>query len=193
MAYYYLAAQLPALSYSQAAPMSSEAFRTLALSWLEKEDAALLDYVNLDPEPRVQAEGPAYTEIPAPVDPDFIDRWRVWERALRLNLARYRAGKLKREGSSSLEAPDWPADAVAAAKAAAAMDSPLEAELFLDRARWDAIDAFQGWQYFSRSTVYGYLLKLKLLERRALFRAEEGLAEYRGLYDAILADAGKQR
>jgi hypothetical protein len=193
MAYYYLAAQLPALSYSQPAPMSPDAFKALALGWMDGDDAALLECVNLDPEPRVQTEGSAYAEIPEPVDPDFIDRWRVWERALRLNLARYRAGKLRREGAAPQDAPDWPADAVAAAKAAAAMDSPLEAELFLDRARWDAIDGFQGYQYFSRNTLFGYLLKLKLLERRALFRAEEGFAEYRGLYDAILAEAGKQR
>ena len=191
MAYYYLAAQLPALAYNQGAPMSSAAFRELAAAQMSGEDAALLDYCTLDPAPLGAGdEGPAYAEPFPPVDGDFIDRWRGWERALRLNLARYRSLKIKREGAQSLEAPDWPADAAQAAKAAAAMDSPFEAELFLDRARWDAIDAFQGIEYISRNTIYGYLLKLRLLERRALFRTEEGFAEYKELYAAILAASG---
>ncbi|MDR1910063.1 MAG: hypothetical protein LBQ35_09155 [Spirochaetaceae bacterium] len=187
MAYYYLAAQLPALAYNQGAPMTSEAFRELALTQLSAADAALLDYCTLDP-----ASGPEdpYTGPLPAVDPAFIDKWRGWERALRLNLARFRSLKVKREGALP-DAPDYPTGAVAAAKAAVAMDSPLEAELFLDKARWDAIEAFQGIQYFSRNTIYGYLLKLRLLERRALFKAEEGFTEYKGLYTAILAASGR--
>jgi hypothetical protein len=195
VAYYYLAAQLPSLAYNQNAPMSSEAFRELALTQLSPEDAALFGYCTLDPTGNTvtgtAANAAAIEDLPPSVDPDFIDRWRIWERALRLNLARLRSLKVKREGAAVIDAPDYPADAAAAAKIAVAMDSPLEAELFLDKARWDAIDAFQGIQYFSRNTIYGYLLKLKLLERRALFKAEEGFTEYKGLYAAILAASGR--
>jgi hypothetical protein len=66
------------------------------------------------------------------------------------------------------------------------MDSPLEAELFLDEARWKALEYFQGITYFDRNTVYAYLLKLLLMERRSAFRAEEGFAEYKGLYAAVM-------
>jgi hypothetical protein len=139
--------------------------------------------------------GPAYAEAPRDSPAVFINRWRNWERALRLNLARYRALRFKREGGagnevSTVDPPEYPADAAAAAKAAAAMDSPLEAEIFLDKARWDAIELFQGIHYFSSNTIYAYLLKLRLCERRTLFRAEEGFAEYKGLYASIMEQSG---
>lgn len=178
--YYYLAAQLPYLVYGQTPPMSSAAFRELAGSLLDKEDAALLDAVGLDP-----GGGEGAEDAPAS-EGGFIGRWREWERALRLNLARYRAGKLKRDGGVSAEPPVHLADAVAAVKAAAALDSPLEAEFLLDKARWDAIDHFQGIDWFDRNSIYAYLLKLLLLERRAAFQVEEGFAEYKALYASIL-------
>jgi hypothetical protein len=107
-----------------------------------------------------------------------------------LNLARFRSVQLKREGGgASVDPPDYPADAAALAKAALAMDSPLEAELFLDKGRWDFIESQQGLDYFGRNTVYAYLLKLFILERRSLFRAEEGFTEYKGLYAAIMEAA----
>jgi hypothetical protein len=97
---------------------------------------------------------------------------------------------LQREGGGvPADPPDYPADAAAVAKAALAMDSPLEAELFLDKSRWDLIESLQGLDYFGRNTVYAYLLKLFLLERRSLFRAEEGFAEYKGLYAAVMEAA----
>jgi hypothetical protein len=80
--------------------------------------------------------------------------------------------------------------AAAAARAALGFESPLEAELFLDKSRWDTIESLQGIDYFSRNTIFGYLLKLLLLERRSLFRAEEGFVEYKGLYASVMEAAG---
>jgi hypothetical protein len=182
--------------------MSSKAYRELCGSLLSPADAALLDLCALDPDPAVpgaavsgglkaaDTRGPAYGEAPPPVPSDFINCWRNWERTLRLNLARHRAARIKREGG--VEAPEYPADAAAAAKAAVSMDSPLEAELFLDKARWDAIEAFQGLNYFGRNTIYAYLLKLLLMERRSLLKTEEGFAEYKRLYTSILDDASQR-
>jgi hypothetical protein len=70
-----------------------------------------------------------------------------------------------------------------------AAETPLEAEILLDRARWNAIEQFQGIPAFSRNIVYGYLLKLLILERRASFKAETGFAEYKSLYASILEHA----
>jgi hypothetical protein len=77
-------------------------------------------------------------------------------------------------------------DAAAAAKVALSMESPLEAELYLDRARWDAVRALEGFDYFSRDRVYAYLIKLLLLERHDLFKAEEGYEEYNNIYASIM-------
>ena len=195
--YYYLAAQLPSLVYGQALPMSPASFKALAKDAMSTVDAAILDFCTLDPaplagseeQPDLVSEGPggAYAEDVLKTSSAFINCWKEWERTLRLNLARGRLQKLKREGGSVADAPDYPADAAALAKTAMAMESPLEAEIFLDKARWDAIDNFQGLDIFSENAMYAYLLKLLLIERRAAFKAEDGLTEYEALYTAILS------
>ncbi|MDR0557906.1 MAG: hypothetical protein LBG43_08605 [Treponema sp.] len=180
-AYYYLIPQLPSLSYNAPLPMTSQAFIDLCKREIPPSNMPLLDLCTLNPDIRESA--PASSSA-------FIDAWRAWERALRLNLARRRSLKLKRDGGAyggaGIEPPAYPAAAAAAAKAAFAIESPLEAELFLDQARWNAIESLQGLSYFGENAVYAYLLKLRLLERKALFKAEEGFAEYTMLYAAIL-------
>jgi hypothetical protein len=185
-AYYYLASQLPYLIFGQEPPMSAAAFRELAAGFLDGEDKAQIDRCVLA-SPR--EEPPLLPLPPAPGEPaalssGFIKGWLEWERALRLNLARFRSQRLKREGG---EVPDYPADAVQAAKAASAMDSPLEAEIFLDRARWDAIERLKGLDEVGSNMVFAYLLKLLLMERRSSFKTEEGFMEYKTLYAAINA------
>jgi hypothetical protein len=199
--YYYFVAQLPVLIYGQEPPMSSSAFRELARGQMSAGDAALLAVLSLDPrlpgpshpDRPVYAEsgGPSYAEASPATDCEFIDQWRDWERALRLNLARLRASRIKREGGAPVDPPVIPADAAGAAQQALAVsESPLEAEMLLDKARWSAIEQFQGITYFDRNTIYAYLLKLLIMERYASFKAETGFAEYKSLYASILENAG---
>jgi hypothetical protein len=173
--------------------MSSEAFKNLSREMLSPSDRAALDLCTLDPAP-VQGnvedkEFPSYTNLPPRSTSKFINAWREWERALRLNLARHRARQLKREEGELADVPTSPVDAGAVARVAVTLESPLEAELFLDQARWNAIEALQGSNYFGSNTVFAYLLKLFLMERHALFKVEEGFVEYKGLYTAIMAAA----
>ena len=187
--YYYLGAQLPYLVYGQNPPMSSAAFKALASEQMSSTDAAGLDSCTLDPDPNQTGDTDlSYAEPPPHTHSSLINHWKEWERTLRINLARNRAHKLKREGNLA-EAPAIPADAAVVAKNAMTIESPLEAELFLDKARWDAIGSFQGTDIFSEDAVYAYLLKLLLMERRTAFNAEEGFAEYKELYTAILGEA----
>ena len=204
--YYYLASQLPDLVYGQSAPMSSAAFLDLARRLLDKKDSDLLDKLSLDPgdpsdNPGPDSSRPAYEENAAPTGCDFIDKWREWERALRLNLARNRALHLKRESGAPVDPPAYPLDAVATAAAALKAgltsgipagipeESPLEAEFTLDKARWNAIEHLQWITYFSRNTIYAYFLKLLLLERRESFNTDAGFAKYKSLYASILERA----
>jgi hypothetical protein len=185
-AYYYLASQLPYLIFGQEPPMSAAAFRELAAGFLDDEDKAQIGRCVFEaPREEPPVLPPAPGEPPA-LKSDFIKGWLEWERALRLNLVRFRSQRLKREGG---EAPDYPADAAQAAKAAAAMDSPLEAEIFLDKARWDAIERLKGLDDTGSNMVFAYLLKLILMERRSSFKTEEGFMEYKTLYDSISSDA----
>ena len=186
--YYYLASQLPYLIYGQTPSMSSLAFKELAKTLLDEGDAALMDLLDLDPQPlKAGEEGPSYADNAHASGSDFIDRWREWERTLRLNLARHRSIKTKRENSAPVEPPVFPADAAAAAvKAVVATESPLDGEILIDKARWNAIEVLQGGDYFDRNTIFAYFLKLVLLERRASFKTDAGFAEYKSLYASIL-------
>ena len=189
--YYYLVPQLSYLIYGMPPPMSSQEFRAAAAGLLSEEDRALMNLLSLDPQPLrpdTPGSGISYAESMPSSGSDFIDGWREWERTLRLNLAKLRAVKMKREGEIQADAPGFPADAVAAA-AKAVQETPLEGEILIDKARWSAIDALQGTDYFYRNTVFAYLLKLIILERNALFQAEKGFSEYKSLYTSILESA----
>jgi hypothetical protein len=173
--------------------MSSAAFKTLAKSLLDEEDSNLMECLYLDPEPREAGagdEGPSYAGHALSTGCDFIDHWREWERVLRLNVAKHRSTKIKRESGAPVEPPVFPADAVSAAvKAVVGTESPLDAEILIDRARWNAIEILAGSDNFNRNAVFAYFLKLVLLERRASFNTEEGFAEYKSLYASILENA----
>jgi hypothetical protein len=176
--YYYLIAQLPTLSYGVPAPMSSARFKELCAEFMTAPDLSLLDFCAVDPPASSVSTGSA-----------LIDSWTVWERALRIHLSRLRAGRLKRDASALPEAPIEPFEAASVAKAALTVESPLEAEQYLDRARWGTLDSLLGLDYFCRDTVYAYLIKLLLLERKTFFRAEDGFAEYQAIYASVMEAA----
>jgi hypothetical protein len=121
-----------------------------------------------------------------PVKQDFIDRWRKRERSLTLALAQLRAARLKTDAPP---AEQLDIETENQAKTAVTMDNPLEAELFLDKGRWDAVERLKQNAYFNVNAVYAYMLKLLLIERRAAFKTEEGFAEYKALYASIMENA----
>ena len=185
--YYYLVPQLSHLVYGQTPPVSPEEFKAIALPLLDKEDAALMDLISLDPQPIHPDSGPSYAEPLDLTGSGFIDGWREWERALRLNLAKFRSAKLNRQ-SVLAEAPGSPPDAVSTA-AKAVNESPLDGEIMINKARWNAIESLQGTDLFFRDTIFAYLLKLIILERHAQFETETGFSEYKLLYTSILESA----
>jgi len=167
--------------------MSLSAFMDLALPLLSKEDADLMKLLSLYPgNASPDGEGFSYAEAAPSTGCRFIDDWREWERALRLNLAKHRTIKSRLDNPSSVEAPPVPADAASVAvKAVNNAATPLEGEITIDKARWDAIGALAGNDYFDRNNVFAYFLKLSLLERRRSFDKEKGFAEYKSLYASI--------
>ena len=180
--YYYFVATLPWVTYGDAPPKSSAEFREECAAHLAPGDAALLQYCTYHYGAHDAVA--AIAENAQATGSAFIDALLARERTLLLNLAHLRAARLKRQLPG--EPPRDASDAEAAAKAAFEMGDPLEAEVFLDRGRWDAIDALVGIDLFGVNMVYAYLLKLQLLERRQRFDTEKGFAGYKGLYDTIL-------
>jgi hypothetical protein len=173
--------------------MTCEAFVALCQTMLRGKDMALLSKLSLDPNPdRVgeEAKGPSYVHGVPPCGCKFIDNWREWERTLRLSLAKHRASKIPNYPTEIIDPPFFPVEANQAAARALAQDiSPLDGELVIDRARWNAIENLAGTDYFSRDNVFAYYLKLLLLERRQAFNVEKGFAEYKSLYAYIIESA----
>jgi len=174
--YYYFVATLPSIDYGDKPPMSSEEFRAQCLDQLHEDDAALIRYCYYNP--LLAIETVQSTGSP------FIDCLMARERTLVLNLAYLRAGKLKRPSPG--DPPHDVPRAEAVAKAAFEMDDPLEAAIFIDNARWGALDDMVGLDPFGVNNIFAYLMKLQLLERRQCFDAEVGAVKYKELYDSIL-------
>ena len=174
--YYYFIATLPSLSYGDKPPMSSGEFLEQCADHLHTDDIALLEYCCYDPKLAV--------ETVQTTGSDFIDAFLLRERALILNLAFSRGAKLKRPAAED-PPQDMPRTA-ARAKAVFEMDDPLEAAILMDQSRWNTLDNMLGIDPFGSNNLFTYFLKLQLMERRQLFNAEKGSAEYRGLYDTIL-------
>jgi hypothetical protein len=143
---------------------------------MDPGDAALTEYCRYDPRVILAAVQPTGSA--------FIDLLMARERALILSLAYLRAARLKRPSPG--EPPRGAPQAEAAAKAAFEIEDPLQADLYIDRDRWGALDNMVGTDYFGVNNIFAYLMKLQLLERRQLFDAEKGFAGYTKLYDAIV-------
>jgi hypothetical protein len=115
----------------------------------------------------------------------LLPQWVAWETALRCQLARRRAGGgAEDESHVPLDEPGDPPglDAVVAAWHAAReqgaaegrLPAAVEAELLLERARLDFLDAEDPRYSFSMDELVAYLLKLRLLDRRARLEPEAG-------------------
>jgi hypothetical protein len=158
--------------------MSSKNFNALASGLLDDDDAKIMQYLSFN----------SVFSTDKSCNCDFVNNWKNWERALRLNLAKERALKLKKEVQTA-DPPFFPQEAAIAASKAVDEKSPLDGEILLDKARWNAIDTIAGNENFSVNRVYAYYLKLLLLERRQAFNVEKGFAEYKTLYASILESA----
>lgn len=179
-AYYYLMAQLPGIVSGAPVPITYEAFKETAKAFLTRRDRETLDRLSLEP-PRV----------PESTGSSFVDRWFLRERALRLSLERARAAKLKREITvSGLEDAliNEAADTAQTARTAVAFEDPLEAERYLDRARYAYVSELLGTHSFDSEAVFAYALMLLLHEREARFDAEAGSAAYTTIYNQILGE-----
>jgi hypothetical protein len=184
--YYYFIATLPGLTYGEAPPISLEEFLDQCSYQIGAGDASLLKYCTLDITSFLETfvgENGLNIKTGSP----FVDAYLRREWRMRLALLAARSEKLKREWPAYLS-PELSGDedSAASAKAASAISNPFEAELLLDRERWEAIEAVEGGEHFSVNTVYAYALKLALMERRLKFHVDKGFDNYKALYAGIL-------
>lgn len=176
MAEYYLISQLPSLdgiSENTPLPIDEDRFLELCRRFLGKKAKNELDKVTLKPGRFSEKSSSA-----------IIEAWNEGERQLRLALAKLRADKMNKHFSAEIQS--FPAVILQSARTAIEIDSPLEAEKFLNKVRLDYLETLRPMDSFSEEFVYYYGIKLKIIERIRKFDTENGEAAYRKIYDSIM-------
>lgn len=175
MAEYYLVSQLPSLdgvNENTPLPITSERFTELCERFLGKKAQAELEKLTLVP-----SRNPEKSSA-------LIEKWNEGERNLRLALAKLRADKMNKNFDA--ETQSFPAGLLQAARTAVEIESPMEAETFLNKYRLDFLETLRPMDSFSEEYVFYYGLKLKLIERIRKFDSESGEAAYRNIYGSIM-------
>ena len=182
MAEYYLISQLPSLdgiSENTPLPVTSARFSELCGQHLGKKAQKEFDGITLSPSRQAVRSTSA-----------VLSQWNDGERMLRLALGKLRAEKMNK--TFDAEVQSFPAALLQAARTAVEIESPMEAEKFLNRHRLDFLESIRPMDPFSEEYVFYYGLKLKLLERIRQFDTASGEIAYRKIYNSVLNAAGSE-
>lgn len=178
MAEYYLISQLPSLdgiNENTPIPVTDKQFFELCSRFLGKKALAELNKLTLVPSRNYEKSSSA-----------LIEKWNEGERNLRLSLAKFRADKMNKHFNS--ETQSLPAGLSQAARTAIEIESPMDAEKFLNRYRLEFLETLRPMDSFSEEFVFYYGLKLKLIERMRKFDTQSGETAYRKIYDSIMSE-----
>ena len=163
--YYYLMASLPELSADEDMPISYDEFLSCCQSNVSEKDYQLLKDLTLS-----STEGP------------LVEDWARFYGALNKELSYQRSMNLGKSYSAAYDKDGFAAQVVAAALSA---KNPLEAEKILLEYEFENLDTMVGLHMFDEYVLFGYAIKLKLLERQSSFEKEKGQAEFKSLFDGI--------
>ena len=163
--YYYLISSLPDLRTDGDMPMTYDEFLDMCQSNISESKYELLKNLTLSSE-----EGP------------LLKEWSAFYKNL--------MGELNYQRSVSLGRPyltSYDKDSVIAQVAGAAMaaKNPLEAEKILLECEFDNLDSLVGLHTFDDRYLFGYAIKLKLLERQSCFVQSKGQKEFKRLFDQV--------
>ena len=163
--YYYLISSLPDLRTDGDMPMTYDEFLDMCQSNVSESKYELLKNLTLSSE-----EGP------------LLKEWSAFYKNL--------MGELNYQRSVSLGRPyltSYDKDSVIAQVAGAAMaaKNPLEAEKILLECEFDTLDSLVGLHTFDDRYLFGYAIKLKLLERQSCFVQSKGQKEFKRLFDQV--------
>ena len=152
--YYYLVSSLPMLEFGMKMPFSYKHFLLLCQEQLSPCDMDTIKRISVSPGEGIEDSSTTLSE------------WKRFDRSLRNELVRFRASKRSRDLLEYIQGEDSFDPFVSGfAHWAVSQDSPIEAELYLDRMRWDKMEELQKGHYFDIDYLITYALKLKILER----------------------------
>lgn len=180
--YWYFAATLPGLLFGAPPPLSGQDFLERCRLHLSSDDYAetahSLGYLTRD-------------EAPPSLRSKFLSAYAAWERTFRNELARLRARRHEKNEETYIKPADRSDGAGRAAIACFAVEDPYQAELLLERERWNAIERFSALSSFNLDFLIAYRLRLAINERLGALNAEAGAAGYKHLYGDILGGASR--
>lgn len=163
--YYYLIASLPELKADGEMPITYSEFLTCCQSNVSDSVYQLLEELNLS-----SSEGP------------LVKEWGEFYGMLTKELNYQRSMNLGKSYSSAYDKDGIISQVVASALSA---KNPLEAEKILLEYEFENLDSLVGLHMFDDYVLFGYAIKLKLLERLNSFEQTKGKAEFTSLFEGI--------
>jgi hypothetical protein len=178
--YWFFSATLPGFLFGSPPPYESSEFMELCARYLSAEDCKTVsDSVNM-----------LYSEKESSkAGSRFFNYFAAWERSFRNEIARLRARRACRDVDAHLRPTQTDDDAAKAAAACFSIEDPYQAEVAVERERWNAVERFSALCSFDTDFIIAYRLKLAIAERLALLEPSTGAAGYRHLYNDILGKA----
>jgi hypothetical protein len=163
--YYYLIASLPDLRSDGEMPISYEEFLAQCETSVSESTYKILKELTLSSD-----KGP------------LVKEWYVMYQNLMGELNYQRSVKL---GKTYLAEYDKDPATSQVASAAMSARNPLEAEKILLDYEFENLDSLVGLHYFDDIYLFGYAIKLKLLERQECFVQAKGKEEFKRLFDQV--------
>lgn len=109
--------------------------------------------------------------------------WKIFDTTLRNELARARASKREKDPTRYIRGEYSDPYIAGPVQKIINQDSLIEAEMTLDRMRWEKIEELEKGHYFDISYLITYALKLQLLERWEQINSEGGIEILEGLLE----------
>ncbi len=173
--YYFTAASLPLLSIDSKPGISIESFLSTCQLHVDPADYQILINSSITvPENENSLSGIAQL------------CW-AWEKSLRNELAKLRAEKMNLSYENYIRDGEVVFGTQRIAQEAIKIDSPLDAENFLNTARLAFLESLTVGHYFDLTFLVIYYLKLQILERIENFESERGYTRYQQIYKNILS------
>lgn len=163
--YYYLISSLPDLRTDGDMPFSYEEFLGMCQSNVNESKYEFLSNLTLSSD-----EGP------------LLKDWAVFYNNLMSELNYQRSMNLGRAYLKSYDKDSVLTQVIGTVLAA---KNPLEAEKILLDYEFENLDSLVGLHTFDDVYLFGYAVKLKLLERQNCFVQEKGKKEFKRLFDQV--------
>lgn len=163
--YYYLISSLPTLKSDDTMPFDYKTFLDMCRDKVSEKVYERLENLSLE-----SKEGP------------LVKEWGQYYNKLNAELCRQR---LIRMGKSYSGESDRDSEIEKVVDSALKAKNPLEAEKILLASQFEHLGNLVSMHYFDDFVLFGYAVKMKLLERQGAFETEKGKTEFKRLFDGI--------